>query len=282
MIPEGGRAMRGKKRLLAAFLTVMMLLGMMTGKAWAETTVSTVNLYLDIASIGLYEPNQEKDVAKAVANNALVHTNGLEKNTVNSGLFYMHESYGNIYGIGGGTEIVKSTRQYYAGIFLDLSEGYTWTSGVKYLKTLQDVPVTSVSGFKVIFNGEVRNDAFVTYFGDSLRVYVPIANEAITVGKKPSIKKPAVTKNKITVKWSHFRHTKKKQKAVWKKIKKVQIQCALDKGFTNIVKVSYAKKTKTQAVLKGLQKKTTYYVRVRYYDGTGYSKWSGVKKIRTK
>jgi (E)-4-hydroxy-3-methylbut-2-enyl-diphosphate synthase len=31
-----------------------------------------------------------------------------------------------------------------------------------------------------------------------------------------------------------------------------------------------------------LAKKTNYYVRVRYFDGTGYSKWSSVKKIKTK
>ena len=41
-------------------------------------------------------------------------------------------------------------------------------------------------------------------------------------------------------------------------------------------------KKKTKAVIKGLAKKTTYYVRVRYFDGTGYSAWSGVKKIKTK
>lgn len=33
---------------------------------------------------------------------------------------------------------------------------------------------------------------------------------------------------------------------------------------------------------EGLKKKTTYDVRVRYYDGKGYSSWSKVKKIKTK
>ena len=33
---------------------------------------------------------------------------------------------------------------------------------------------------------------------------------------------------------------------------------------------------------EGLKKKTTYYVRVRYYDGKGYSSWSKVKKVKTK
>ena len=106
-------------------------------------------------------------------------------------------------------------------------------------------------------------------------------SEQITISKKPSNKKPSVSKNKITVNWSHFKQTKK-TKAVWKKIKKVQVQCATDKGFSNIVKSTMVGKKKTKAVIKGLAKKTTYYVRVRYFDGTGYSAWSGVKKIKTK
>ena len=104
----------------------------------------------------------------------------------------------------------------------------------------------------------------------------------ITISKKPTIKKPTATKNRITVKWSHFRHTSRKNKAIWKKIKKVEVQCALDKGFTNIVKTAVVGKSRTSASVKGLRKKTTYYLRVRYYDGNGYSKWSKVKKIKTK
>ena len=105
--------------------------------------------------------------------------------------------------------------------------------------------------------------------------------EQITISKKPTIKKPSATKNKITVNWKHFKKTKKTQ-SIWKKIKKVQIQCATDKAFTNIVKTTTVGKSKTKATIKGLAKKTNYYVRVRYFDGTGYSKWSSVKKIKTK
>ena len=106
--------------------------------------------------------------------------------------------------------------------------------------------------------------------------------EQITISKKPTIKKPAATKNKITVKWKPFKHTSKKTKPIWKKIKKVQVQCATDSAFTNIVKSTMVGKKKTKAAIKGLAKKTTYYVRVRYYDGTGYSAWSKVKKVKTK
>ena len=104
----------------------------------------------------------------------------------------------------------------------------------------------------------------------------------LTVVKALTIKKPTAGKNKITAKWSHFKHTSKKTKAVWKKIKKIQVQCATDKGFRNIVKRVTISKSKTSVTIKGLKKKTVYYVRVRYYDGTGYSKWSKVKKVKTK
>ena len=106
--------------------------------------------------------------------------------------------------------------------------------------------------------------------------------EKITISKKPSIKKPSATKNKITVNWKHFKHTSKKARKIWKKIKKVQVQCATDKDFKNIVKTATVSKNKTEKEIKGLQKKTKYYVRVRYFDGTGYSAWSKVKKITTK
>lgn len=106
--------------------------------------------------------------------------------------------------------------------------------------------------------------------------------EGTAQSKKPKIQKPKATKNKITVKWKHFKHTSKKTKPIWKKIKSVQIQCATDKAFRNIVKTATVKKSKASAKIKGLKKKTTYYVRVRYSDGTGYSAWSKVKKIKTK
>ena len=105
--------------------------------------------------------------------------------------------------------------------------------------------------------------------------------EKITISKKPTIQKPAPAKGKITVKWKHFKQNKK-TKALWKKIKNVQVQCATDKGFKNIVKTAMVGKKKKKAVIRGLSKKTTYYVRVRYYDGVGYSAWSKVKKVKTK
>ena len=110
----------------------------------------------------------------------------------------------------------------------------------------------------------------------------PAVTEKITITKKPSIKKPTAAKNKITVNWKHFKHTSKKTKPIWNKIKKVQVQCAADSGFKNNVRTAIVGKKKTKATIKGLARKTTYYVRVRYYDGTGYSAWSKAKKVKTK
>ena len=100
--------------------------------------------------------------------------------------------------------------------------------------------------------------------------------------KKPTIKKPSAKKKQITVKWSHFKHSSGKAKSIWKRIKNVQVQCARDKKFTNLISTKIVRKSKTKTTIKGLTRKTRYYVRVRYFDGKEYSAWSKAKKIRTK
>ena len=154
------------------------------------------------------------------------------------------------------------------GVEITSTHTHNWDSG-----KVTKAATTAADGIKTFT---------CTDCGETKTEVIPIIEEQITISKKPSIKKPAAAKGKITVKWSHFKHTSKKTKAIWKKIKKVQIQCATDKGFTNVVKTATIGKSKTKYTIKGLSKKTTYYVRVRYYDGTGYSNWSGVKKIKTK
>lgn len=145
---------------------------------------------------------------------------------------------------------------------------HTWDAGV-----VTKNPTTTAAGVKTFT---------CTVCGETKTEVIPIIEEQITISKKPTIQKPTPAKGKITVNWKHFNHTSKKAKAIWKKIKKVEVQCATDKAFTNIVKTTTVGKSKTKATIKGLAKKTNYYVRVRYFDGTGYSKWSSVKKIKTK
>ena len=153
---------------------------------------------------------------------------------------------------------------------------HTWDSG----KVTKEATTTS-TGIRT-YTCTVCGDTMTEIIDMIMPTILPQeVAEQITISKKPTIKNPSATKNKITVSWKHFKQTKKTKK-VWKKIKKVQIQCATDKAFTNIIKTSMVGKKKTKATIKGLSKKTTYYVRVRYFDGTGYSAWSKVKKVKTK
>ena len=97
----------------------------------------------------------------------------------------------------------------------------------------------------------------------------------------PTVKitKPKAATKKVTVKW------KKVSKKNRKKIQGIEIQVSKDKGFTQIVKTTTAKMTKTTKVVKGLKRKTTYWVRIRAYknaaDGKHVSAWK-VKKVRTR
>lgn len=104
----------------------------------------------------------------------------------------------------------------------------------------------------------------------------------VTVSATPSVKKPKVaSKGKVTVSWKKIK-TNKKGKALLKTIKNIEVQYSTDPTFaTNVVSKTVGKK-KTKITLK-LQKKTQYYFRVRYIgnDG-GVSKWSAVKKAKTK
>ena len=59
------------------------------------------------------------------------------------------------------------------------------------------------------------------------------------------------------------------------------MQAATDPAFKNNVATKNVGKKKTKTILK-LQRKTVYYVRVRYVGTDGVSKWSKVKKVKTK
>lgn len=110
-----------------------------------------------------------------------------------------------------------------------------------------------------------------------------VVPEKITVTKSPTLSSvKAAAKGKITIKWQKFKQTKK-TKEIWKKIKKVQIQYSTDSSFQTGTVSKLVGKNKTKLDVKGLQKNTMYYVRIRYTDGTGgYSKWSKVKRAKTK
>ncbi len=107
--------------------------------------------------------------------------------------------------------------------------------------------------------------------------------EEITISKAPSgVKAAASKKGKATVTWKKFKQTKK-TKAIWKKVKQVEIQYSTDKTFSTDVVSKKVGKSKTKLVVKKLKAKTTYYFRVRYIEGPlKVSKWSAVKKVKAK
>ena len=104
--------------------------------------------------------------------------------------------------------------------------------------------------------------------------------EKITIGKRPSSVKAKARKQKVTVTWKRIKKNKAGRKLL-KQIKSIQVQYSTDKAFKQNVKTKTVGKKKTKATLK-LQKKTTYYVRVRYKGSNGFSKWSAMKKVTTK
>ena len=111
--------------------------------------------------------------------------------------------------------------------------------------------------------------------------------ELINISRKPSsVKAKAAAKGKVTLTWKKFKKTKK-TKALWKRIKYVQVQYSTNKSFAVTdgaprTTATLPKKA-TKFVVKKLKPNTYYYFRVRYWDGkNGYSAWSAVKKVRTK
>ena len=91
----------------------------------------------------------------------------------------------------------------------------------------------------------------------------------------PTSVKAKVKKNKVTVSWKKIA-----DKKLLKKIKSVQVQYSKKKNFKKAV-TKTVRKDKTKSVLK-LKKKKTYYIRVRYKGTKGFSKWSPVKKVKTR
>ncbi len=103
---------------------------------------------------------------------------------------------------------------------------------------------------------------------------------AITISKRPVSVRTKVKKNKVTVSWKKIAN-KKKTKALRKQIKAIEVQYSTDREFKNNVGSKFVGKKKTKVKLK-LERKTVYYIRVRYVGADGVSKWSKVKRVRTK
>ncbi len=105
--------------------------------------------------------------------------------------------------------------------------------------------------------------------------------QSITISKKPGSVKATAKKNKIKITWKNFAKKTKKLKAVWKKIWYTEVQCSTSKAFNENLVTKNVKRNKSSLTLN-LNRKTVYYVRIRYVSTDGVSNWSSVKRIRTK
>lgn len=93
---------------------------------------------------------------------------------------------------------------------------------------------------------------------------------------KTSAKKPKAAKKSFTAKWS-----------VVKGAEGYEVKYGLNKKVSKKAKTKVVKKAAAKSVkIKGLKAKKTYYVKVRAYKTINkvkvYSKWSAVKKVKTK
>ena len=110
--------------------------------------------------------------------------------------------------------------------------------------------------------------------------------EQITINKKPTLKKPKQKKNKATITWNKLKRKTKAQKKIWKQIKQIEVEWSTDPSFPKeLTNKKIIGKRKTKTNITGLNRKTQYFVRLRYCEGgssNGYSRWSKIRKFKTK
>ena len=105
--------------------------------------------------------------------------------------------------------------------------------------------------------------------------------EIISIYKSPSSLKAAVKKKKVTLSWRNVKKSKK-NKALLNKIKSIEIQYATDRSFTD-AKIKKVGKNRTKTTINLPKRNATFFFRIRFRskDG-GVSRWSGIKRVRTK
>ena len=103
--------------------------------------------------------------------------------------------------------------------------------------------------------------------------------EPITINKAPASVRAKAKGRRVTITWKKIKKSRK-NKALLKRIKGIEVQYSTNPNFPDGSIKRRIGKSKTKLVLSGLQRKTAYYVRVRYVDGAGgCSNWSAVKHI---
>lgn len=131
---------------------------------------------------------------------------------------------------------------------------------------------TAVGTYKVTITGLGK------YTGDKILKY------KILPPLVKKIKTPKRYKKKLKVRWYAMSSGQKiKYRSA---ITGFQVRVSKSSKFTKAKYVKVKGSTKTSATVKGLKRKTKYYVQYRAYKKVGsvtyYSKWSGKKKVKTK
>ncbi len=101
--------------------------------------------------------------------------------------------------------------------------------------------------------------------------------DKVTIKSTPAVRKAKVSKRRVTIKVKAL--TAKKAKKL--KVKGIEIQVASDPEFVHIQKIKKIKYNKSSWTFKG-KKKATYYIRIRYYSGQKYGKWSKTMKVKVR
>ena len=196
---------------------------------------------------------------------------------------------------------------YFGYGLMDLSNVY------RYMKRDLSLFRMSLSGTSFTYDGNVKTPSVtVSWVGRALSAAnytvsydpgraaigtykVTVAGRGSFTGKKtlsfnvvpPLVKKiktPKRYKKKLQVRWKAMsKKQKKKYKSV---ITGYQVRVSTSSNFSNAKYASVKGLKKTKLTVKGLKRKTKYYVQYRSYKTVGsvnyYSKWSGTKKAKTK
>ena len=165
------------KKIVSILLSMMMLLSLFSCllfPAAAVETVSAVKLTYDSSAVAFNTFCTEGDVQKMIRSSVGITSEGCSVDKNNTFLMY---KYGSDYrGIGDGTGMMSTEKEYAIEYCLNLKSGYDWAASIKALPLNPLTPVTDVSGFSVFFNGAERNDAGIKYNDswDNVRVIIPL------------------------------------------------------------------------------------------------------------
>ena len=244
------------KRIICILLCLMMLIPVAVSQATDIISYITVTLRLPKPGTTAFEPPFVTVPAGA----------NYEYDGGESVWFTDGSKFANKFDIMPKGAVFEAGKAYYAGLIVSAMEGHQFDSAAHISCTNANT--------KIVYEDIGSSDAaFIVEFT------VP-KEEKISLNKLKISKLTSPSKTKIKVTW------KKLTSAQKKKIRKVEIQVSVDKGFKKSVITKRASAGKSSYTVKGLKKGKKYYVRIRAYTETEdciyLSKWSAKKSITTK